>query len=89
MSKRDYSSEYYAKVSAYQAKKRAERKAQENHSNFTVLSVVGFALGVAIFYQTQHVVLGIVSITAIGALLGAGVDYYLVHSGQKQKKRLS
>ena len=61
MSKRDYQKEYWDKVHAWNDKKRAERKAQENNSNFTILSLVGFALGVGLFYHTAHVVLGTIA----------------------------
>ena len=80
MSKRYYQKEYWDKVHAWNDKKRAERKAQENNSNFTILSLVGFALGVGLFYHTAHVVLGTIALTAVGALLGAGIDFFQMRS---------
>lgn len=83
MANRDYQKEYWDKIHAWSERKRAERKAQENHSNFTILSMVGFALGVGVFYHTDHVILGTIALTMLGALLGAGIDFYQMRSRRK------
>lgn len=85
MAGRDYQKEYWDKIHNWTAKKRAEEKANENHSNFTIMSMVGFGLGVGLFYQTPHVILATVVFTAAGALLGAGIDYYLVRRKRKNR----
>ena len=87
MAERDYDKEYWEKIHGWMDRKRAERKANENHSNFTIVSMVGFAIGVGLFYNTDHVVLGIIALTVAGALIGAGIDYILMRSGKGTKKK--
>lgn len=85
MADHDYQKDYWDKIHSWNDQRRAERKANENHSMFTLISMVGFVAGVGLFYQTAHVVAGTIALTALGAILGAGIDYIQVRS---QKKKL-
>lgn len=88
MANRDYQKEYWDKIHAWRDQKRAERKARENNSNFTILSMAGFALGVGLFYHTSHVLTGTIICTVVGALLGATIDICLMRSHRKKKTEL-
>lgn len=88
MANRDYQKEYWDKIHAWRDQKRAERKARENNSNFTILSMVGFALGVGLFYHTSNVVVGTIVCTVVGAMLGATIDLFLMHSYRNKRKQL-
>ena len=85
MADHDNQKDYWEQVRRWGERKRAERKANENHSKFTIMSMVGFALGTGIFYHTPYVVLGIAALTAIGALLGAGIDYCQCNARKRTK----
>ena len=86
MAKHDYEKDYWDKIHRWSTKKRAERKANENRSNFTILSMVGFSLGAGFFYHSPYVALGVIIPTMIGALLGAGIDYYQLRAKKDYKK---
>ena len=73
MKRDDNEAEYYAKIDSYRAKQKKEKEV--DNSNFTIVSLVGFMLGVGIFYNVGHVVLGTIICTFAGALLGAFLDY--------------
>ena len=85
MTDRDYQKEYWDRIHSWTAQKRAEWRANENHSCFTCASLVGFVIGVGLFYQTPYVAVGTIALTTVGALLGAGIDYVQTRGGKRKK----
>lgn len=81
--KKDYTQEYYEKWNALRKKRRAERRAQENHSNFTTCSLVGISIGAGFGYQTEFLIPLTILSTIIGALLGAFLDWKSIPSSKR------